>query len=99
MKFGSDIVYSPVIVNQDNSAVIFALGPWKKGTAKRGDLLALDPINGSLVADYSVFNRAYGAISSPAVYGNRIYLGEGYTSYQNSHPNVGGLAVFRCSGC
>ncbi len=99
MNFGSDIVSSPVIVNQDNNAVIFALGPWKKGTAKRGDLLALDPTNGSLVADYSVFNRAYGAISSPAVYGNRIYLGEGYTSYQNSHPNVGGLAVFQCSGC
>lgn len=99
MNFGSDIVSTPVIINQDNNAVIFALGTWKGGTAPRGDLLALDPTNGNLLADYSVFNRAYGAISSPAIYGNRIYRGEGYTSFHNSHPGVGGLAVYQCTGC
>ena len=99
MNFGSDIVSSPMIVNQDNNAIIFVLGTWKAGTAYHGDLLALDPTNGGLVADYRVFNRAYGAISSPAVYGSRIYLGEGYTSYHNSKPGVGGIAVFQCTNC
>lgn len=98
-NFGSDIDSSPVVVNQDNNAVIYVLGPWRLHLATRGDLLALDPTNGALLADYPVFNHAEGTLSSPVVYNGRIFVSEGYTSYASPHPTLGGLAAFACSGC
>jgi len=61
--------------------------------------LALDPTNGALLADYPVFNHAAGTLSSPVVYNGRVFVTEGYTSYANPHPTVGGLAAFGCAGC
>jgi hypothetical protein len=98
-NFGSDIDSSPVVVNQDNNAVIFVMGPWRLHLATRGDLLALDPTNGDLLADYPVFNNAYGTLSSPAVSNGRVYVTEGYTSYKNPHPTIGGVTAFVCLGC
>jgi outer membrane protein assembly factor BamB len=98
-NFGGDIVSSPLIVNQGNNAVIFVLGPWMPGIASRGDLLALDPMTGRLLADYAVFNHAYGTVSSPAVSGGQIYVTEGYAVFKNPNPGTGGLAAFKCPGC
>ena len=96
--FGGDIVSSPVVVNQGTNAVIYVLGPWLPGTTTRGDLLALDPMNGTGLADYHVFNQAYGAVSSPAIYGSRVFVTEGYSIYSSSPPQGGGLAAFQCAG-
>jgi outer membrane protein assembly factor BamB len=97
--FGGDIVSSPIVVNQGTDAVLYVLGPWLPGTATRGDLLALDPSSGAVLADYPVANHVYGAVSSPAVYGNRIFVTEGYSIYSNPAPIGGILAAFQCTGC
>jgi outer membrane protein assembly factor BamB len=97
--FGGDIVSSPIVVNQGTKAVLYVLGPWLPGTATRGDLLALDPASGAVLADYPVANHTYGAVSSPAVYGNRIFVTEGYSIYSNPAPIGGILAAFQCTGC
>jgi hypothetical protein len=97
--FGGDMVSSPDVVNEGADAVIFILGPWYPGTPARGDLLALDPATGSIVGDYQVFNQAYGALSTPAIYGGRIYVTEGYNIYSRHNPGGGGLASFRCATC
>jgi outer membrane protein assembly factor BamB len=97
--FGGDIVSSPVVVNQGANAVVYVLGPWLPGTATRGDLLALDPTDGTVLADYHVFNQAYGAVSSPAIYGSRVFVTEGYSIYSSSPPQGGGLAAFQCASC
>lgn len=96
--FGGDIVSSPIAVNQGANAVVFVLGPWFPGLPQRGDLLAIDPTNGSLVGDYPIFNQAFGAVSSPAVYGGRVYVTQGYNIY-GKHLTGGGLAAFRCTTC
>ena len=98
-NFGDDVISSPIAVNSGANAVIFIMGPWNAKTSTRGDLLALDPSNGSFLADYPVYNHAYGTVSTPAVYGNSIFVTEGYTLYGNPTPGVGGLAAFQCPGC
>jgi outer membrane protein assembly factor BamB len=97
--FGGDIVSSPIVVNQGTNAVLYVLGPWLPGTSTRGDLLALDPASGTVLADYPIANHAYGAVSSPAVYGNRIFVTEGYSIYSSPAPVDGVLAAFQCTGC
>lgn len=97
--FGGDIVSSPIVVNQGTNAVLYVLGPWLPGTATRGDLLALDPASGVVLANYPIANHAYGAVSTPAVYGNRIFVTEGYSIYSNPAPVGGILAAFQCTIC
>ena len=79
--------------------MLYVLGPWLPGTSTRGDLLALDPASGAVLADYPIANHAYGTVSSPAVYGNRIFVTEGYSIYSNPAPVGGILAAFQCTGC
>ncbi len=97
--FGDPIVGSPVVVNTGTDAVVFIMGTWAPGDPYRGDLVALDPMTGTIVANYSVFNGAYGSLSSPTVYGSRIFVTEGYNDYSSPDPNGGGLAAFDCSTC
>jgi len=99
INLGAEVVSSPVVVNQDANAVVFVLGPWKMSAATHGDLLALDPTTGLILADYQVLSHAYGAISSPVVYGDHIFVTEGFDEYHNAKPGVGGLAAFQCAGC
>lgn len=97
-NFGSEVLSSPAVVNQGANAVIYILGPVRFGHPSSGDLLAIDPTSGTILADYPVFNHAYGAASSPAVYGNMVFVTEGYTFYDN--PGFGGgLAAFQCASC
>ncbi len=100
-NFGSDIVSSAAVVNQDVNAVVYILGPWKstKTNTAHGDLLAIDPMTGLLLADYPVFNRTYGALASPAIYGNQIFVTEGFSAYSSNRPGQGGIAAFQCTGC
>ncbi len=100
-NFGSEIVSSAAVVNQDVNAVVYILGPWKstKTNLFHGDLLAIDPMTGTLLANYPVFNRTYGALASPAIYGNQIFVTEGYSAYSSAHPGQGGIAAFQCTGC
>ena len=98
-NFGNHIVSSPIVANQGTNAVVFIMGPWRLDYASHGDLIALDPVTGATLADYPVFNHAYGTVSSPAIYGNRVFVTEGYNTYGSSNPGGGGLAAFQCSAC
>ena len=98
-KFGGEILSSPAVVNQGANAVIYSMGPVRFGHPSSGDLLALDPVNGAILANYPVFNHAYGAASSPAVYGNMVFVTAGYTFYNSPEPGGGGLAAFQCASC
>jgi len=98
-NFGGDIVSSPAVANQDPNAVVYIMRPWYPNATSRGGLLAFDPANGTLLADYPVFNHAYGAVSSPAIYGSQIFVTEGYSIYTIPPPPGGVLAAFHCSGC
>jgi hypothetical protein len=98
--YGGDIVSSPAVVNSGSNAVVYIMGPWyPKNTLSRGDLLAFDPANGTVLADYAVFNHAYGSVSSPAIYGNTIFVSEGYSIYTWPPTPGGGLAAFQCTAC
>ncbi len=97
--FGDPIIGSPVVVNSGTNAVVFIMGTWAPGDPYMGDLVALDPMTGTIVASYSVFNGAYGVLSTPTVYGSRIFVTEGYNTYSGPNPNGGGLAAFDCSTC
>ena len=98
-NFGGDIVSSPAVANQNTNAIVYIMGPWYPTATSRGDLLAFNPANGTLLADYPVFNHAYGAVSSPAIYGSHIFVTEGYSIYTFPPPPGGGLAAFQCAGC
>ncbi|HVB24164.1 MAG TPA: PQQ-binding-like beta-propeller repeat protein [Ktedonobacteraceae bacterium] len=98
-EFGGEILSSPAVVNQGANAVIYIMGPVRFGFPSSGDLLAVDPSNGTVLADYPVFNGAYGAASSPAVYGNMVFVTEGYTFYDSHDLKGGGLAAFQCASC
>jgi hypothetical protein len=99
-NYGGDIVSSPAVVNQGANAVVYIMGPWyPNNTVSRGDLLAFDPVNGNVLADYPIFNHAYGSVASPAVYGSHIFVTEGYSIYTWPPPPGGGLAAFQCTGC
>ena len=98
-NFFAEMMASPAIINQGADAVIYTLGSVRPDTPTTGDLLALDPVTGTVLADYPVFNRAYSADSSPAVYGNMVFVTEGDTIYHNLHPSQGGLAAFQCASC
>jgi outer membrane protein assembly factor BamB len=65
----------------------------------RSDLLAIDPKDGTVLGDYPVFNHAYFAVSSPAIYGGRVYVTMGSTLEEKYNPGGGGLAAFRCATC
>jgi hypothetical protein len=98
--YGGDIVSSPAVVNSGANAVVYIMGPWyPNNTLSRGDLLAFDPVNGTVLADYPVYNHAYGSVSSPAIYGNTIFVSEGYSIYTWPPTPGGGLAAFQCTGC
>ena len=98
-QFGGEILSSPAIVNQGENAVVYIMGPVRFGIPLSGDLLAVDPTSGTILADYPVFNKAYGAASSPAVYGNMVFVTEGYTFYDSHDLKGGGLAAFQCASC
>ncbi len=98
-QFGGEILSSPAIVNQGANAVIYTMGPVRFGFPSSGDLLAIDPSDGTVLADYPVFNAAYGAASSPAIYGNMVFVTEGYTFYDSHDLKGGGLAAFQCASC
>ncbi len=97
--FGDPLVSSPTIVNTGTNAVAFIMGSWAPGDPYRGDLIAFDPMTGSTIATYSVFNGAYGTLSTPTIWGSRIFVTEGYNDYSNPDPSGGGLAAFDCSAC
>ncbi len=97
--FGDPIVGSPTIVGTDTNAVAFIMGSWAPGDPYRGDLIAFDPMTGSTVATYTVFNGAYGTLSTPTIWGSRIFVTEGYNDYSSPDPSGGGLAAFDCSAC
>lgn len=97
--FGGDIVSSPTIANTGANAVMYIMGPWYPKTKARGDLLAYDPATGKQLADYPVFNRAYGSTSSPTVYGGYVFVGEGYSIYTSPPTPGGGIAAFQCTSC
>jgi hypothetical protein len=97
--FGGEMMASPAIVNQGTNAVVFTMGSVRLGTTTVGDLLAIDPSSGAVLADYPVYNHAYGADSSPAVYGNMVFVTEGDNIYNNPDPGKGGLAAFQCASC
>ncbi len=98
--YGGDIVSSPAVVNSGANAVVYIMGPWyPKNTLSRGDLLAFDPANGNVLADYAVYNHAYGSVSSPAIYGNTIFVSEGYSIYTWPPTPGGGIAAYQCTGC
>ncbi len=98
-NFFGEMMSSPAIVNQGPDAVIYTMGSVRVGTPTNGDLLALDPASGAVLADYPVYNHAYASDSSPAVYGNMVFVTEGDTIYHNLHPSEGGLAAFQCASC
>ncbi|HET9919358.1 MAG TPA: PQQ-binding-like beta-propeller repeat protein [Ktedonobacteraceae bacterium] len=99
-NFGDPIISSPVVVNQGANAVVYMMGTWDpKSSSSVGDLIALDPATGNILADYPVYNHAYGTLSTPAVDGNRIFVTEGMVSFNSLDPSGGGLAAFECSGC
>jgi hypothetical protein len=75
------------------------MGSVRLGTATVGDLLAIDPSSGAVLADYPVYNHAYASDSSPAIYGNMVFVTEGDTIYNNPNPGGGGLAAFQCASC
>jgi hypothetical protein len=79
--------------------VIYTMGPIRFGIPSSGDLLAIDPGSGAILADYPVFNHTYGAASSPVVYGNMVFVTEGYTFYNSPDIGGGGLAAFQCASC
>lgn len=98
--YGGDVVSSPAVVNSGANAVVYIMGPWyPKNTLSRGDLLAFDPANGNVLADYAVYNHAYGSISSPAIYGNTIFVSEGYSIYTWPPTPGGGIAALQCTSC
>jgi hypothetical protein len=98
--YGGDIVSSPAVVNSGANAVVYIMGPWyPTNTLSRGDLLAFDPANGNVLADYAVYNHAYGSVSSPAIYGNTIFVSEGYSIYTWPPTPGGGLAALQCTAC
>ncbi|MEO8971537.1 MAG: PQQ-binding-like beta-propeller repeat protein, partial [Ktedonobacteraceae bacterium] len=97
--FGGEMMASPAVVNQGANAVIYTMGSVRLGTPTVGDLLAIDPSSGAVLADYPVYNHAYGADSSPAVYGNMVFVTEGDNIYNNPEPGKGGLAAVQCPGC
>ncbi|MHB8596652.1 MAG: outer membrane protein assembly factor BamB family protein [Ktedonobacteraceae bacterium] len=98
-NFGGEMMASPAVVNQGANAVIYTMGSVRLGTATVGDLLALDPVSGALLADYPVYNHAFGSDSSPAIYGNMVFVTEGDDIYRNPEPGMGGLAAFQCASC
>lgn len=98
-NFGGEIMSSPAIANQGTNAVIYTMGSVRLGTPTTGDLLALDPATGTVLADYPVYNHAYGAAASPAIYGNMVFVTEGDTIYRNPDIVGGGLAAFQCASC
>ncbi|HLJ32761.1 MAG TPA: PQQ-binding-like beta-propeller repeat protein [Ktedonobacteraceae bacterium] len=98
-NFGGEMMASPAVVNQGTNAVVYTMGSVRLGTPMVGDLLAIDPTNGAIVADYPVYNHAYGSDSSPAVYGNMVFVTEGDNIYNNPNPGKGGLAAFQCASC
>ncbi|MEO8974011.1 MAG: PQQ-binding-like beta-propeller repeat protein [Ktedonobacteraceae bacterium] len=98
-EFGGEILSSPAVVNQGANAIVYIMGPVRFGFPSSGDLLAVDPSSGAILADYQVFNGAYGAASSPAVYGNMVFVTEGYTFYDSHNLKGGGLAAFQCASC
>ncbi len=99
-NYGGDIVSSPAVVNSGANAVVYIMGPWfPNSTISRGDLLAFDPVNGAVLADYPVYNHAYGSVSSPAIYGNMIFVSEGYSIYTWPPTPGGGIAAYQCTGC
>lgn len=98
-NFGGEMLASPAVVNQGADTVVYTMGSVRLGTPTTGDLLAIDPSNGSVLADYPVYNHAYSSDSSPAVYGNMVFVTEGNNIYNNPEPGKGGLAAFQCATC
>jgi outer membrane protein assembly factor BamB len=100
LDMGGVTFSTPATINQGANAVLFALGPFSAGSPYRGDLLAFDPNNGSLLADYPVSNHTRGTLGSLAVYGNMAFVPEGYGILDGDTWSQGGeLAVFACAGC
>ena len=97
--FGGEMMSSPAVVNQGTDAVIYTMGSVRLGTSTVGDLLAIDPSSGAVIADYPVYNHAYASDSSPAIYGNMVFVTEGDDIYNNPDPGGGGLAAFQCASC
>ncbi len=97
--FGGEMLASPAIVNQGADTVVYTMGSVRLGTATVGDLLAIDPSSGAVLADYPVYNHAYSSDSSPAVYGNMVFVTEGNNIYNNPEPGKGGIAAFQCASC
>jgi outer membrane protein assembly factor BamB len=98
-NLGGELNSSPAAINLGANAVIFALGPYSASSPYRGDLLALNPATGALLADYPVNGHAWGTIGSLAVYGNKIFVPEGYGIIDDTYGQLGALVAFTCAGC